>query len=313
MRILIELPSWLGDTVMSTPAIESLLDYYEKSEVIIIGTNVSIEIFKNHPKISEVRVLEKKYSSYYHAKNELGVFDVFFSFRGSFRARILKILISSKKKYQYHSNKYQNRHQVEKYNDFVSESLDLKVTISNLNIAKDIELTSMSPKLLLGINPGAKYGSSKRWYPEEFAKVAIELSDQFDVIIFGGPDEVDIAFEIEKILNKKGVFNYQNLAGKTSIDELINRLSILDLFITGDSGPMHIAASFQIPTVTIFGPTNHAETSQWMNDKSVIVKKNLDCQPCMKRICPLIHHNCMRLIKAEEVLKAVNSLQIENY
>ena len=107
---------------------------------------------------------------------------------------------------------------------------------------------------------------------------------------------------------EKGVNNYQNLAGKTSIAGLITQLSNLDLFITGDSGSMHIAAAFQVPTVTIFGPTNDKETSQWMGKKSVIVKQNLDCQPCMRRVCPLKHHNCMKLIKAKEVLNAIESL-----
>ena len=71
---------------------------------------------------------------------------------------------------------------------------------------------------------------------------------------------------------------------------------------------MHIAASFKVPTVALFGPTRDDETSQWMNPKSIIVKKNLDCQPCMKRACPLKHHDCMNLIKAADVLKAVQSL-----
>ena len=160
----------------------------------------------------------------------------------------------------------------------------------------------------LGINPGASYGSAKRWYPEEFAKVANELSSQYDIVIFGGPGEKDIAMDIEKSLIEKGVSNYKNLAGNTTIPELINLISSLDLFITGDSGPMHVAAAFQVPTVAIFGPTKDKETSQWMNDKSIIVKKNLDCQPCMKRTCPLQHHNCMKLIAAVEVLDAVKGL-----
>ena len=81
-----------------------------------------------------------------------------------------------------------------------------------------------------------------------------------------------------------------------------------DLLITGDSGPMHVAAAFQVPTVTIFGPTNDKETSQWMNIKSMIVKKNLDCQPCMERSCPLKHNNCMTQIKASEVLVSVEEV-----
>ena len=165
----------------------------------------------------------------------------------------------------------------------------------------------MAQKPILGINPGASYGSAKRWYPEEFAKVASELASQYDIVIFGGPGEKDIAMDIEKSLIEKGVSNYQNLAGNTTIPGLINHISKLDLFITGDSGPMHVAAAFQVPTVAIFGPTKDDETSQWMNEKSIIVKKNLDCQPCMKRTCPLQHHNCMNLIKATDVLSAVKT------
>jgi heptosyltransferase-2 len=113
--------------------------------------------------------------------------------------------------------------------------------------------------------------------------------------------------DIEKSLIKKGVSNYTNLAGNITISELINRIAGLDLFITGDSGPMHVAAAFQVPTVAIFGPTKDDETSQWMNEKSIIVKKNLACQPCMKRICPLQHHDCMNLIKAVDVLESIKS------
>ena len=65
------------------------------------------------------------------------------------------------------------------------------------------------------------------------------------------------------------------MAGKTSIPKLVNKIGSLDLFITGDSGPMHIASALQIPTIAIFGPTNDKETSQWKNEKSIVLKKNL--------------------------------------
>ena len=160
----------------------------------------------------------------------------------------------------------------------------------------------------MGINPGSSYGSAKRWYPKEFADVAAQLSNYYDIIIFGGPKETNIAKDIERFLIEKGVSNYKNISAKTSINELISKIANLDLFITGDSGPMHIAAAFKIPTVAIFGPTEDKETSQWMNEKSLIVKKNLECQPCMKRKCPLKHHNCMKSIKSIDVLDAVNSI-----
>ena len=307
MKVLIELPTWLGDAVMSTPAIENIVNFYNDLEITFIGSFAPIEALKKHPKVVKTLVLDKKYISLYGVSRNLGNFDVFFSFRGSVRSKFLKFLISAKKKYQFDKNKYQNRHQVEKYNDFVNDSLSIdstakKLQIYGYNIAK-------SKKKILGINPGASYGSAKRWYPQEFAKVASELSAEYDIVIFGGPSEIDIAGDIEQELINSGVTNYKNLAGNTTITELINKISNLDLFITGDSGPMHIAAAFQVPTVAIFGPTKDDETSQWMNEKSLIVKKNLDCQPCMKRTCPLQHHNCMKLIKAIEVLDVVNNLE----
>jgi len=306
MKVLIELPTWLGDCVMATPAIENIVNFGNDVEITFIGSFVSIEAMKNHPKVVKTVVLDKKYRVLYKTARNLGEFDYFFSFRSSLRTKFLKFLISAKNKYQFDKNKYQHRHQVEKYNDFINDSLNINFPAGKLLLSTTN--SQPSTQKTVGINPGASYGSAKRWYPEEFAKVANELSDQYDIVIFGGPDEQDIALDIEKLLIKKDVKNYKNLAGKTTIPELINHISNLDLFITGDSGPMHVAATFEVPTVAIFGPTKDDETSQWMNEKSLIVKKNLDCQPCMKRTCPLGHHDCMNLIKAVDVLDSVKSL-----
>jgi len=308
MRILIELPTWLGDAVMSTPAIENLVNYYDESEVILIGSFISIEALKNHPRISNTYVIRKKYTSLYKISKKLGQFDIFFSFRSSFRSKFIKLLISSKKKFQFDRNRYQNRHQVEKYNDFVNDNLNTNFHPGKLIVHPGFKLSKKNSKPIVGINPGASYGNSKRWYPQKFAKVATELSHKFDILIFGGLNEKNIAADIEKLLIKNNVSNYQNLAGSTTISELINQISNLDLFITADSGPMHLAASFEVPTIAIFGPTRIKETSQWMNDKAVIVNKKLDCQPCMKRICPLKHHNCMKMIKSVDVLSAIDAL-----
>jgi heptosyltransferase-2 len=306
MKILIELPTWLGDCVMATPAIENIVNFYYDVEITFVGSFVSIEAMKNHPKVIKTVILDKKYGVLYKTTKNLGKFDVFLSFRSSIRSKFLKFFISSKNKYQFDKNKYINCHQVEKYNDFVNDSLEAN-TLAGKLILHTNKKSIIKKNKILGINPGASYGSAKRWYPEEFGKVASELSSRYDIVIFGGPGEKDIAMDIEKSLIERGVDNYQNLAGRTTIPELIDRISNLDLFITGDSGPMHVAAAFQIPTVAIFGPTKDDETSQWMNEKSIIVKKNLDCQPCMQRTCPLQHHDCMNLIKAVDVLGAVKS------
>jgi heptosyltransferase-2 len=308
MKVLIEIPTWLGDCVMATPAIENIVNFYNDIEITFIGSFVSIEAMKNHPKVVKTVILDKKYGSLYKAANNLDDFDAFFSFRSSFRTKFLKFFISANKKYQFDKNKYTNCHQVIKYNDFVNDSLNINSNPGKLKLYKHSQSSDIAQKPILGINPGASYGSAKRWYPEEFAKVAGELSSQYDIVIFGGPSEKDIAMDIEKSLIEKGVSNYQNLAGNTTIPELINHISELDLFITGDSGPMHVAAAFQVPTVAIFGPTRDDETAQWMNKKSSIVKKNLDCQPCMKRTCPLRHHDCMKMVESKDVIQAIKSI-----
>jgi heptosyltransferase-2 len=303
MRIFIELPTWLGDTVMATPAIENLANFFNDSEITLIGSFVAIEALKNHPKVTKTYVLEKNYLNLYNTIKSFGEFDVFFSFRSSFRSKFMKFFISSTRKYQFDKNKFINTHQVEKYNNFVNDSLDINISPSKLILHAEKKIKDGKNKLL-GINPGASYGSAKRWYPKEFADVASDLSTQYDIIIFGGPKEKDFAKDIESYLIEKGVDNYQNIAGQTSIKDLISHIASLDLFITGDSGPLHLAAAFQVPTVAIFGPTKDQETSQWRNNNSILIKKNLECQPCMKRTCPLKHHKCMKLIKASEVLGA---------
>jgi heptosyltransferase II len=304
VKILIELPTWLGDSVMTTPAIENLTNNIDNVQISLIGSDISLQAIKYHPRVDKIYFLDKNYFKFFKKSTKLDHYDVFISFRSSFRSKLFKFLISSDKKFQFNKRKYSRTHQVEKYNDFVNDCLKINTTAGPLKLfaqKKDIKKT----KKLLGINPGASYGNAKRWYPIEFAKVASALSDEYNIVIFGGPEETNIASDIEKILIQKGLNNYQNLAGMISIDELINQISNLDLFITGDSGPMHLAAAFGIPTVSIFGPTKDYETSQWMNEKSKIIKKNLDCQPCMQRTCPLKHHNCMKMIKASEVLEEI--------
>ena len=306
MKIFIELPSWLGDTVMATPAIENAINFYNEPDVTIIGSSISIQVFKDHPNVNHLFVLEKNYFQLYKSIYNFDKYDVFFSFRRSFRSKFLKFFISAKSKYQFDYQKFSG-HQVEKYNNFINESVNINSIASKLVLHSEKNIKNTKKKLL-GINPGANYGSAKRWHPKKFAEVATELSNSYDLVIFGGPQDKNIANDIENYLKLSGVNNYQNLAGKTSIKDLMYQIQQLNLLITGDSGPMHIAAAFQVPTIAIFGPTNPQETSQWMNKKNLIVKKNLECQPCMKRTCPLAHNNCMKLISVKDILEAKDKL-----
>ena len=157
MKVLIELPTWLGDCVMATPAIENIVNFYNDAEVTFIGSLVSIEAIKNHPKSVKTVVLDKKYGALYKTAKGLGSFDAFFSFRSSFRSKFLKFLISSQNKYQFDKNKYINCHQVKKYNDFVNDSLNIDSNPGKLRLYTQNQFSDVGQKLILGINPGASY------------------------------------------------------------------------------------------------------------------------------------------------------------
>ena len=320
VKILVELPTWLGDAVMTTPALENLYAAYPDAQITLVGSYVATEALKAHPRINRVVVDTTKNGGFrplnvYKLAKRLGPHDLAVSFRSHFYSRLLLFLTGSKKRHNYNASKILKRqttndkrhplHQVEKYNAFIDAITGRHTSPGPLRLdwpAKSYDRPT------LGINPGATYGSAKRWYPEKFAEVAATFAGHFVIVIFGGPAETDIAGDTESMIREKGVENVTNLAGKTTIPELCSAIGGLDLFITGDSGPMHIAAAYKAPTVAIFGPTKYKETSQWMNPKSIIVRHDLECAPCMKRTCPLKHHACMKEISAHEVIEAAKHL-----
>ncbi|AXH10228.1 ADP-heptose--LPS heptosyltransferase [Malaciobacter halophilus] len=308
-KIFIEIPTWLGDAIMTTPAIENIIKTYPKAKITLLGSYVSTQALGNFKNIEKVIVDDTKkrgnrYINLYSLAKQIGKVDLAISFRRSFSSKFMMFFIDSQKKYNYKRLQKEQIHQVLRYNDFINYELNLQ------NKAGDLKLYFKPfsyDKATLGINPGATYGSAKRWYPNEFAKVAIKMSKEYDIVIFGGPSEIDIAKDIEDELISNKISNYQNLAGKTTIPELIEKIAGLDIFITNDSGPMHVAAAYKVKTVAIFGPTRFKETNQWNNSNENIITKNLECAPCMKRVCPLKHHNCMKLITANDVLKVIDN------
>lgn len=322
MKILVILPNWLGDAIMATPAIELLSQHYPHASFTFVGSYVSIEALKYHPLcekavIDETKKAPSRLLATYKLAKELGEFSLAITFRNqlysSLLLRFTKTVICLAKS-SWHSklllshtpNIKADRHLVEQYSKLAminSDSFDGESPALKLYIE-----TKVFSKPTLGINAGATYGSAKRWYPERFAEVGAASSSEYDIVIFGGPAEVEMAQEIEDNLITLGVSNYINLAGKTNIKELCATIGGCSLFITNDSGPMHVAAAYNVPTIAIFGPTKYTETSQWKNERSLIVRKEMDCSPCMKRECPLEHHDCMKQISSVEVIKAIKTL-----
>lgn len=309
---------------MTTPAIELLCRYYPHARLTFVGSFVSVEALKHHPKcertiIDETKKANNRYLATYQLAQKLSAFDLAVTFRNQLHSSLLlrlsgTVVCIARRSWHSifllsHTPKISiQQHLAKQYAQLaMSDTNEWDATVPPLKLYIK---PKKFDKPMLGINAGATYGSAKRWYPERFAEVAREFSDKFDIIIFGGANEVEVANDIEKALQSWHVDNYINLAGKTTIEELCANIGGCSLFITNDSGPMHVAAAYQVPTVAIFGPTKHTETSQWMNQKSHIVRHEIDCSPCMKRECPLGHHECMKSITASEVIEAVKTLKI---
>ena len=324
MKILIILPNWLGDAIMATPAIELLASHYNDVKFTFLGSYVSIEALKYHPLcenaiVDNTKKASNRFIATYKLAKELGEFDLAITFRNQLHSSLLlrftnTVICISKQSWHSmfllsHTPKIpKKQHLVKQYSQLAMINIDTYSDEKIKNLQLYIEPKKFD-KPTLGINAGATYGSAKRWYPQRFAEVAKEFSDTYDIIIFGGPNEIEMAQDIQNTLESFNISNYINLAGKTSIKELCSHIAGCSLFVTNDSGPMHIAAAYQVPTISIFGPTKYKETSQWQNENSKMIRHEMDCSPCMKRECPLGHHECMKNITASEVIEAIQTLK----
>jgi heptosyltransferase-2 len=155
----------------------------------------------------------------------------------------------------------------------------------------------------LGLNPGAAYGTAKRWIPERYAAVADRLASSHGLktVVLGGPGEEPLGRAIAEAMSGKP----RLLVGETSLQDLVGVLSRLQLLLTNDSGPMHLAGALGIPEVAIFGPTDDRET--FPHGRHAIVREVVDCAPCLLRECP-IDHRCMTRVSVERVASECREL-----
>lgn len=160
-------------------------------------------------------------------------------------------------------------------------------------------------KRVIGISPGAAYGTAKRWLPERFADAAGALATArgASIALFGSKTERELCDQVAQLLNGHKVTNY---AGQTTLAQFIDLASGCELFLTNDSGSMHIASALGVPTVAIFGATDDTTTGP-TGQKARVVRHPVDCSPCLLRECP-IDHRCMTRVTAQQVVLAAEDL-----
>ena len=153
----------------------------------------------------------------------------------------------------------------------------------------------------VGVSPGAAYGGAKRWPPERFAEAAVEVALKIGapVALFGSAGERPLCEQVESLI--AGRARVVNFAGQTSLRQFIDLAAACRVFLTNDSGAMHIASALGVPTVAVFGATDPAATGP-AGEFSRIVLEPVDCSPCLLRECP-IDHCCMTRVAAGRVAR----------
>ncbi len=345
-RLLIRGTNWVGDAVMSLPALKQVRQLLPQARISLLVLPWVGGIYEDSPHIDEL-ILYDRNGAHRGVFGRLRLiqeirrkgFDAALLFQNAFEAALLASLSGIPIRAGYDRDgrgwllshpipvdpRIRSLHQAYYYLDLVDQLLTrpriavsasstprgevgyafpmpditLRVSLPRQEIARQklMEQGMTSGKKVVGVNPGAAFGSAKRWLDDRFGQLLDLLIEKqnVEVAIFGSTNELGIAESIRaEMRNKPFIF-----AGQTQLAELIAMISLCHLFITNDSGPMHLAAALRIPTLAIFGSTDEIATGP-LSPSAVIIKKKVECSPCLLRECP-IDHRCMTAIHVDDV------------
>jgi len=177
-----------------------------------------------------------------------------------------------------------------------------KLTVDKDNQRRVLQELGLShEKPVVGFMPGAEYGPAKRWPEESFAGVADYLvKNGFQVWLLGSEKDSATAEKIQQACKLPLV----NLCGKTSLQDVVDIMAVLELAITNDSGLMHVAAAVGCPLIAIYGSSSPVYTPP-LTQQATVLYEGLDCSPCFERECPLGHTHCLTQITVDKAVKAI--------
>jgi len=336
-KILVRATNWVGDVVMATPALAAIRKNFKDAKVSLLIKPPLQDMLAGDPAVDEFIIYDRKGE---HAGpaglarmvRELRKrrFDRAILLQNAFEAALVAFLAKIPVRMGYStdgrgilltdsvkvSDETRRKHQAYYYLDMLS-ALGLKTNglgMPRLYLTKDDteyggsfmkEHGLKKGELLVGINPGAQYGVAKKWHPERFGEVADKLikSHGAKVILFGSTADVPSAGSVEASMKGDVI----NMAGKTSIRELMAIIKRLGLFITNDTGPMHISAALGVPTLAVFGSTDPVATGP-VGGVSRVVRSPVGCSPCLKRTCPQKSYICMEQVTPGQVYRAAKEM-----
>lgn len=341
MKILVRGTNWVGDAVMTIPALRELRRIFPSAKIALHTREWARGIFQDAEFLDEILTFDKTKSKIKDALVQTktlktGNFDLAVLLPNSFESALIAKMSAIPRRFGYGKEgrsflltdsvgipSWKNqRHEVFYYLNLIAEieksffktqtisqnepRFDLTVSAERRAEArKMLEETGVDlTRKIVALGVGSTNSLAKRWSAENYACLNDLLQNELkaNVILVGAKDELEVSAEVyEKSKNKPFV-----LTGKTNLAEIVAILSEIDLLISNDMGLAHIAPAVGTKTLVIFGPTND-KTTKPFPEIAEIIRKTVECSPCMLRVCP-IDHRCMTRISPQTVFEKISAI-----
>ena len=345
MKTALFLPNWVGDAVMATPAIRLLKEHRPDTQLIGVGLPHIIDTLASNPHLDRMIIrnpkskksIEHGWGLYHHLQQEH--FDEALLFTNSFRSAWQAWLTGARKIIGFNRDyraiflskalpcpdKKIPHPVLNDYLKLATVSLNIDHTESP-PLVRTMELflttqdesryqqfrSSIAQKIgthekYICLNPGGAFGAAKHWPTSYFGRLAQKIIYElgYGVVVLCGPAERQIAGEIVSYAQHPKIISLQSDQISIGLSKAIVKHA--SLMVTTDSGPRHFAAPFNVPVITLFGPT-HIPWSETYYKQAIHLQEKLPCGPCQQRVCPLKHHQCMTNLTVEKVFLQVLKL-----
>jgi len=331
-KIVVRSVNWIGDAIMTTPAITQLAENFPNAKITIVVKEWVKDVFVGNPFIDDIIVCNpNNLIGYIRLIKKLRKekFDIGVAFPNSFSSALFLFLLGTRYRVGYKTDcrsMFLNITTPRTADlEFEKLRIDYFLNIANLvgekqadrelvlNVSKESETFAKNfleenkideTDTIIGFNAGAAYGEAKCWPAKKYAELGNRLISAYNakLVLFGSSnDQYLVNILAKKLRNKCAI-----AAGKTTLQDSIGLVNKCKLFVTGDTGPLYIAFALRVPILAIFGPTDPT-TVAIPSEKLVIAYKKVSCSPCFLRECPK-DHRCMEEVSVEEVFTGISKM-----
>lgn len=337
-RVLLILPTWVGDVVMATPFIKALFQRFGQAEITLLMNRHLYSLLEGSPWVDHCEFWAprnkspeaKQQQRELLARLKAREFDLAVMLPNSLRSAWLAFRVGARRRVGFNrdgrgllltdriavpnrSGKHYQPMPLCDYYAVLAEALGMAHPGDGLQLyLTEAETTAVEERLqaegvkpeqpLVVLCPGANFGASKCWDPQRFAAVADRLVGTYNaaIVISPGPGEEPLAEAIRDAMSEPAFLLTQPCL---TLGELKSLIADADLLLGNDTGPRHFGRAFDTPRVTVFGPTEQRWTDTSHGSES-IVRVEVPCGPCHKKVCPLEEQVCMTRVTVDMVFEA---------